>query len=156
MTFLNYFLDNGILSTSVFIGSISLIGFVLYKSITSDPLDTDYDYLNSDLGGSSNINSEVGTPRVPSEISSERTILPTPSQHVEIIPNENIIENTLLNNNLRNSKIDEIKKLYDLEIKESVLSDADLTYIVNSFTIAELKSSDINDIILSIIQCFNG
>lgn len=102
MTFLNYFLDYGILSTSVFIGSISLIGFFLYKSITGDPSDTDYDYLNSDLGGSSNINSEVGTPKVPSENSSERTILPSPSQHIEIIPNENIIEYTLSNNNLKN------------------------------------------------------
>jgi hypothetical protein len=43
-----------------------------------------------------------------------------------------------------------------LEINESGITEADLTYIVNSFTITELKSSDINDIILSIIQCFNG
>ena len=156
MTFLNYLLDNGIVYSSIFAGSISLIGFVLYKSITDDSFNTDYDYLNTDLGGSSNINSEVGTQRVPSDISSETTILPVLNQHVEIVPNKNIIEYTSSNNSVINSKIEEIKGLYSKEIFDNVITDADLTYIVKSFSITELKSSDINNIILTIMECFNG
>jgi hypothetical protein len=39
---------------------------------------------------------------------------------------------------------------------DSAVTEADLTYIVKSFSITELNSSNINEIILSIIENFNG
>jgi hypothetical protein len=41
-------------------------------------------------------------------------------------------------------------------MSDNMVSDADLTYVVKSFTIAELNSNNVNEIILSIISCFNG
>jgi hypothetical protein len=38
----------------------------------------------------------------------------------------------------------------------NVINDADLTYIVKSFTIEQLNSSNINEIILSFLDIFNG
>lgn len=38
----------------------------------------------------------------------------------------------------------------------NAVTEADLTYIVKSFSVTELNSSNINEIILSIIDSFNG
>jgi hypothetical protein len=46
--------------------------------------------------------------------------------------------------------------LFSKEIQDNIITDADLTYIVKTFTIAELNSSSINEIILSILDNFNG
>lgn len=39
---------------------------------------------------------------------------------------------------------------------DNMVTEADLIYIVKSFTIAKLNSSNINEIILSFIEVFNG
>ncbi len=36
------------------------------------------------------------------------------------------------------------------------ITNADLTYIVNSYSITQLNSSSINEAILNIMSCFNG
>jgi hypothetical protein len=53
---------------------------------------------------------------------------------------------------MRESKIHEIIRLYSEEMYENEVSLSDLTDIVNSFEITNLLSSDINEIILTIIQ----
>jgi hypothetical protein len=39
---------------------------------------------------------------------------------------------------------------------DNVVTEADLNYIVKSFSITELNSSNINEIILSVIENLNG
>jgi hypothetical protein len=58
--------------------------------------------------------------------------------------------------NLHELKIQEIKELFGVEMYNNVINDADLTYIVKSFTVAELNSNNFHDLILSIMDNFNG
>jgi hypothetical protein len=72
-----------------------------------------------------------------------------------MIPNPDI-EGLNVKNLLVDSKINEINELYSKELFDNVITDADLTYIVKSFTVTELNSSNINEIILSFLDIFNG
>jgi hypothetical protein len=98
--------------------------------------------------------SEVGT--ITDSSSTVTTVLPIPSVNVEVVPNPDLAINILSKNLLVESKFIEINELFIKEIQDNIITEADLTYIVKSFTIAELKSSNINEIILSIIEIFNG
>jgi len=51
-----------------------------------------------------------------------------------------------------------IKKILNTkkEFFHNVITEADLTYIIKGFTISEINSANINELILSIIECFNG
>lgn len=98
---------------------------------------------------------EAWTQALAGDVSTVTTILPIPPVNIQIVPNTDIRAYSA-NNSLYNSKINEINELYSQEMSDNMVSDADLTYVVKSFTIAELNSNNVNEIILSIISCFNG
>ena len=72
-----------------------------------------------------------------------------------MIPNPEIV-GLNVKNSLVKSKFHEINELFNKEIFDNVITDADLNYIIRSFSITELNSSNINEIILSILDNFNG
>jgi hypothetical protein len=88
-------------------------------------------------------------------VSTVTTILPMPYPDIAIVSNQDIIE---LNSqkSLVDSKIQEINELFSEEMFDNVITDADLAYIVKSFTIEQLNSSNINEIIISIMEVYNG
>jgi hypothetical protein len=84
-----------------------------------------------------------------SPTSTVTTVLPIPPIDILMLPNSE--------NYLYESKIKTIKGLYEREIFDNVITDADLTYIVKSYSVDELLHKDnIDDVILTIIECFNG
>lgn len=70
-----------------------------------------------------------------------------------IVPNPDLLD---IKQSLVDKKIYEINELYKEELFNNVITDADLSYIVKSFTVADLNSSDINNIIFTIMSCYNG
>jgi hypothetical protein len=157
MTIFNYILDNNVIFYSIFAGTAGILGYSLCKSILNHyESNSDFDYLNTDLETTSNIYSEVNTQTVPGSVSSQTTVLPVSSQNVEILSNKDITEYTLSNKSLVDSKINEINELFSKEMFDSAVTEADLTYIVKQFSITELNSSNINEIILSVLENFNG
>lgn len=111
--------------------------------------------------------SEVGTTTITDSASTVTTILPIPTADIEIIPNPDLAINTVsgivpnpdlldIKQSLVDKKIYEINELYKEELFNNVITDADLSYIVKSFTVADLNSSDINNIIFTIMSCYNS
>jgi len=153
MTLLNYLIDNDLVFYSLFTGVTGVIGYSFYKSIwyISDGItDKDIDTSSNDVY--SNVSTEI----IPKSVSSQSTILPVSYPNIEFVSNRDIIENTLSNKSLIESKIYEINELFNEEIFDNAVTEADITYIIKSFSITELNSSNINEIILSIIENFNG
>lgn len=87
--------------------------------------------------------------------STATTVLPIPPVDIPIVSNPDIMSNQILNS-LQLEKFQEIKELYNNELYSNVITDADLNYIVESFTIDQLNSSNINELILTFITLFNG
>jgi hypothetical protein len=112
-----------------------------------------------DVGTQVNFNTmELGiqTSQISSGSSSiATTVLPIPPMNVEVIPNPDITNNQILNS-LQLEKIQEIKGLYSNELYSNIITDADLNYIVESFTIDQLNLSNINELILTFITLYNG
>ena len=89
------------------------------------------------------------------DISPATTILPIKPMDINMLPNADI--KTISDvNSIYLSKIQEISQLYKTEIENNVLTNTDVAYIINSYTIEQMSSSNINDTILTIITCFNG
>jgi hypothetical protein len=96
--------------------------------------------------------SEVGAQTITDGTSTVTTVLPIPPVNIETVPNPDILELNALKS-LQESKIYEINELFSEDLFNNVITEADLTYIVKSFTVTELNSSNINEFILSIIDC---
>lgn len=172
MTLFNYISVDNAIFFGIAIGITCHLGFVclssiLHKNYVEAEVQTDAwedystrpslvlsDNLSQDL--SDNLTSldtltrisptsEVGT--TTQTVSTVTTILPVPPVNVEAVPNPEYFIHDL--------KTHEINELFFKQISDNVITDADLTYIVNSFTIEELNQSNINEIILSIISNFN-
>ena len=184
MTLFNYALDNGLLFGVAFVGTAGFIGykfasaylnsFYLDKGVQTDAWE-DYSNRPSQMGSNSvtsidtvtpiseNISpvstlqttSGVGTLTTTDGASTVTTVLPIPTVNVETVPNPDILELNVLNS-LQESKIHEINELFSEELFNNVITEADLTYIVKSFTITELNYRNINEIILSFMDSFNG
>jgi hypothetical protein len=86
-------------------------------------------------------------------VSTVTTILPVPTTNIEIIPNPELLNTK---QSLVYNKIYEIHDLYNKELLDNVITEADLTYIVESFSVTELNSENINNMILTIMSCYNG
>jgi hypothetical protein len=99
--------------------------------------------------------SEVGTLTTTDGASTVTTVLPIPPVSIETVPNPDILDLSVIKS-LQDSKFHEINELFNEDLFNNAITESDLTYIVKSFTIAELNSKNINEIILSIIECFNG
>jgi hypothetical protein len=99
--------------------------------------------------------SEVGTSIISEGASTVTTILPISTVNVEIVPNPDILDLSVIKS-LQEKKIYEINELFSEELFNNVITETDLTGIVKGFTIEELNSKNINEIILSLIECFNG
>jgi len=184
MTLFNYTLNNDLVFYSMFAGTVGLIGykfissyvnsFYVDKSIQTDAWEN-YSNRSSQMAPESitsidtitpiseNISpistlqttSGVGTLTTTDGASTVTTVLPIPTVNVEIVPNPDILELNVLNS-LQESKIYEINELFSEELFNNVITEADLTYIVKSFTITELNNRNINEIILSFMDSFNG
>ena len=66
------------------------------------------------------------------------------------------MEYALSHKSLVESKIQEINGLYGKEMFDYTITNTDLTYIVNCYSITQLNSNGINEAILNIMSCFNG
>jgi len=83
----------------------------------------------------------------------------TNSSNSDVSINSDISTILSPSNNIEQLKIlknIEIKDIYSKEIDINMLSDEDVNYIVNSFTIEDLTDGNINSLILEIINVFNG
>jgi hypothetical protein len=100
--------------------------------------------------------SEVGTQTISEGASTVTTVLPIPPVNVEIVPNPELVGSILSHKSLVELKIQEINGLYGKEIFDYTITNTDLTYIVNCYSITQLSSSGINETILNIMSCFNG
>jgi hypothetical protein len=100
--------------------------------------------------------SEIGTETITDGTSTVTTVLPTPPINIEIVPNPDLVGYTLTHKSLIESKIQEINGLYGKEMFDYTITNADLTYIVNCYSISQLNSSGINETILNLMSCFNG
>jgi hypothetical protein len=158
MTLFNYFPDNGLLTDGIVVSGLLAIGFSLHYFIDYNSANnsiSDFDYLNTDLSPTSNVYSSVGTQTVPDSVNTASTVLPIPSTHVEVVSNLDIdVYNA--HKAIQESKFHEFKGLYSNVMFDNAVSDADLEYIVKSFTVEELNSSDIYNIVLSVLSCFKG
>ena len=83
------------------------------------------------------------------------TVLPIPPVHIEVIPNPDI-QNVLDVNSIYLSKVQELSQLYQRELYENVMTNSDLIYLVKTFTIEQISSSNFNEFVLLWISCFNG
>jgi hypothetical protein len=100
--------------------------------------------------------SEIGTQTITEGASTVTTVLPIPPVNVEIVPNPDLLGSILSHKSLVELKIQEINGLYGKEIFDYTITNTDLTYIVNCYSITQLNSSGINEAILNIMSCFNG
>ena len=179
MTLFNYILDNNVIFYSIFTTTVGFIGYSCISSYYNsyyidEGVQTEAweDYSNgpSQIASDSVTTLEAITPvsstfeSVPSapvtqaiseNASTVTTILPIPPVNIEIVPNLDITKYSSDLSVYRN-KIHEINELYGTEILDNVITKADLDYIIKSFSVTELQSSDINSLILEIINCFNG
>jgi hypothetical protein len=103
-----------------------------------------------------NTTSEVGTQTITDSISTVTTVLPIPPVNVKIVPNQDLVGSILSHKSLVELKIQEINGIYGKEMFDYTITNTDLTYIVNSYSITQLSSSGINETILNIMSCFNG
>jgi hypothetical protein len=87
--------------------------------------------------------------------STATTVFPIPPVDIPIVSNSDIMNNQYLNS-LQLEKIQEIKGLYSNELYSNMITNADLNYIVESFTIDQLNSTNINELIFTFITLFNG
>lgn len=85
-------------------------------------------------------------------------MLPIPPVNIPIVSNSEIKINQYHDSlkSLQIEKIPEIKGLYNNELYNNMITDADFNFIVESFTIDQLNLKNINEIILTFITCFNG
>jgi hypothetical protein len=170
MTIFNYLIDNGIIFYSAIAGTV---GFIGYKLVTSKlnsfyvekGVQTEAGLNNSVSPTFENIpsvtkttsevgtqtTSEVGTQTMSDNISTVTTMLPIPPVNTEIIPDSDIIELSFLRS-LQELKFKEITELYNEEIIQSSVTRDDLIQIIDSFSIADFYSNDLNELILTIIQ----
>jgi len=185
MTLFNYALDNSLFFGVAFAGTVGFIGykfassylnsFYIDKSIQTDAWE-DYSNRPSQIGSNSvtsidtvtpiseNISpvttlqttSEVGTSIISEGASTVTTVLPVPPVNVEIVPNQDLVGSILSHKSLVELKIQEINGIYGKEMFDYTITNTDLTYIVNSYSITQLSSSGINETILNIMSCFNG
>jgi len=154
---LNSLFNNDLVFYSLFAGTVGFIGYKFASSIwNNSENNSDFDYLNTDLDTSSNVYSDLGIQTIPNSVSTGATVLPTPPVNIEIVPNPDLVEYALSHKSLVKSKIQEINGLYGKEMFDYTITNADLTYIVNSYSITQLNSSGINEAILNIMSCFNG
>jgi hypothetical protein len=168
MTLFNFLTDNSLVFYSLFTGTVGFIGyscassylssFYADKEIQTDARE-DYSERPSQIGSNSATSIDTVTPVSPT-ITSETentisTILPVPPVNIEIIPNPDLVEYALSHKSLVESKIQEINGLYGKEMFDYAITNADLTYIVNSYSIKLLTSSGINESILNIMSSFN-
>jgi hypothetical protein len=181
---INYLINNDLVFYGMFAGTVGFIGYKCVSSYLNSFYEDkgiqteaweDYSNRPSQIGSNSatsldtvtpiseNISptfttrtiSEVGTLTTTDGTSTVTTVLPVPLVNIETVPNSDIIElNTL--KSLQESKFHEINELFSKEFFHNVITEADLTYIIKGFTISEINSANINELILSIIECFNG
>lgn len=179
---INYTLDNGLLFGVAFVGTAGFMGykfasaylnsFYLDKGVQTSAWE-DYSDRPSQIGAESitsidtvtpiseNISptilttSEIVTQTMSDGTSTATTVLPVAPINIETVPNKDILDLSVLKS-LQEQKFYEINDLFVEDLFNNAITDTDLTYIIKSFTIAELNSKNINEIILSIIECFNG
>jgi hypothetical protein len=173
----NYLINNDFVFYSILAGSVGFMGysfatsylnsFYVDKGVQTSAWE-DYSNRPSQIASDSVTSLETMTPVSPTfvetspvvqatsdNVSTVTTILPMPYPDIAIVSNQDIIE---LNSqkSLVDSKIQEINELFSEEMFDNVITDADLAYIVKSFTIEQLNSSNINEIIISIMEVYNG
>jgi hypothetical protein len=100
-------------------------------------------------------NTTSGTQTTTDGASTVTTVLPIPPVNVEIVPNPDLTDLNI-KQSLVGKKIHDINELYNKELFDNAITEADLHYIVKSFTVADLNSENINNMILTIISCYNG
>ncbi len=182
---INYFINNDFVIYSMFAGTVGLIGYKFvssylnsfyvdkgtqtsawedYSDRTSQMASNSVTSINTVTPISDNVSptftahtmSEVGTETITDGTSTVTTVLPTPPINIEIVPNPDLVGYTLTHKSLIESKIQEINGLYGKEMFDYTITNADLTYIVNCYSITQLNSSGINETILNLMSCFNG
>lgn len=104
---------------------------------------------------SQQILSDAGNLTVTEGASTTTTVLPIPPVHTEFIPNPDL-HNVLDINQIISSKVQELSQLYQRELYENVMTNSDLIYLVKTFTIEQISSSNFNEHVLLFITCFNG
>jgi hypothetical protein len=185
MTLFKYALDNSLFFGIAFAGTVGFIGYkfassylnsvYINKGIQTEAWEN-YSNRSSQMAPESitsidtitpiseNISpvttlqttSEIGTETITDGTSTVTTVLPTPPINIEIVPNPDLVGYTLTHKSLIESKIQEINGLYGKEMFDYTITNADLTYIVNCYSITQLNSSGINETILNLMSCFNG
>jgi len=144
MTIFNYLTNNDLLFYGIFTSTAVFIGYSLCKSIWDNSESiSDFDYLNTDLGTSSNVYSEVGTQTIPQSVSLNTTVLPVPDTTPQFLPNREIVSN------FHELKYQEMLDLLGTEINERGVDELYLKHIVYSYTIEDLSSEGINKVIYS-------
>ena len=175
MNLFNYIFENDVMFYGMFSATVGLIGFSFVKAyVNSYYVDNgvqtdaweDYSERASQLASNSltsidtvtpriSPTSEAGTSTISGDVSTVTTVLPIPPVNIEVIPNPDIqIVSDM--NTVYLSKIHEISHLYSTEINNNIMTDSDLTYLIKSFTVEQISSSNFNEIILLLINCFNG
>jgi hypothetical protein len=104
---------------------------------------------------SQQILSDAGTLTVTEGASSTTTVLPIPPVHIEVLPNPDL-QSVLDVNTIYLSKIQELSLLYQRELHDNVMTNSDLAYLIKTFTIEQISSSNFNEYVLLWISCFNG
>jgi hypothetical protein len=97
----------------------------------------------------------TGVRIITGDTSTLTTVLPVPPVNVEVVPNPDI---TIVSDidAIYLSKINEISQLHETALHENVMTNSDLIGLIKSFTIEQISSSNFNEFVLLIINCFNG
>lgn len=171
MTLLNYLTNNDLIFYGAFAGTVGFIGYKLVTSyINSFYIDKgvqteaweDYSNRTSQMGAKSvtsidtvtpisgnispvfttNTTSEIGTQTIIESSSTVTTVLPVPPINIEIIPNQDIKVY-----DLHELKTQEIMELFSEDINKNGLTDTYVKHVIDSFSITQLNSEDINEAI---------
>jgi len=132
----NYLFNINLLYYGIFIGTVAILGYSLFKYI-----------LNS-----SGSNSTITTVRPISLLEVAISSNPIFLYHIH---NMRVIQNSQMTS-IQKTKFYEINELFGLEMYNNGVTLRELIDIVKDFTDTELISSNINEIILFVIQNFNG
>ena len=143
----NYLFDNSLTFYGIFAGAAVILGYSLYNSI----------WYNSGSNSTfDSINTDITTSLDDKEISFDDIETWFDSFYLEYVAQttpKSVSSGSGLN--IRELKLNEIIRLYSDEMFHHVISKRNLIDIIDSFSITELYSSNINGTILSIIENAN-
>jgi hypothetical protein len=162
----SYLLDQSLIFYGIIIGTTIILGYYIYNSIRyNSKSNNNFNYTKTGIVTRITIIPNGITTSEDVETNTSEDIETNTSEDVETNTSENIETNTSEDNSseiitqnisesitTHESKINELCQIYSEELNNNALDIRDVIEIVNSFSIADLTSSEVHGLIISMIE----